>query len=472
VLKAQDRSKSWQLVALASVGVAIRLAPLMRADRTFVFRADDSYEYLQLAAGMRHGCGFARLIGGLCQSSEILRTPGYPVFLAIMPSISLALFGQALMSGMLCFAVGWWLQRYWNRAAALVGEGLVAFDVPSLVMSSELMSEALFQCIVFFAVASALFLLFLPRRQLVTAICTGLATALAIMIRPIGILLPLLTPLPFLLMPSVDHRRRWVAGVVAFGIPAAVIVAWSIRNYRVADYPGLSTVSAINLYYYRAADVIARDQGTLLEATRKSFGSKLGVPYEHIYEANFQSPELTERMNHLAIGILRAHAVQALAMTFQSAIYVALVPMRSPLARLLGTLGGSAGEGLSSGAPSLSRLRQTLLTTFSSPLLSVAVLVETLLTIALWIGLFAAVVRCRQQRAMYRVTTLYLAAVGLILILLAAGGEADARFRVPAIPLLSIVAALGYFPKRTAPAELGAMDTVRTSPPKRIVSPD
>jgi hypothetical protein len=457
LLKAQDRSKRWQLIALASVGVAIRLAPLMRADRTFVFRPDDSYEYLQLAAGMRHGCGFARLIGGLCQPSEILRTPGYPVFLAVMPSIRWALFGQALMSGIVCFAVGWWLQRYWNRAAALVAEGLVVFDVPSLVMSSELMSEALFQCIVFFAVASALFLLF-RHRQLVIAICTGLATALAIMIRPIGILLPLLTPLPFLLMPSVDHRRRWVAGAVAFSIPAAVLVAWSIRNYQVADYPGVSTVSAINLYYYRAADVVARDQGTMLEATRKSFGSKLGVPYEHIYEANFQSPELTERMNHLAIGILRAHAVQALAMTFQSAIYMALVPMRSPLARVLGTLGGSAGEGLSSGAPSLSRLRQTLRTTFSSPLLSVIVLVETLLTIALWIGLFAAVVRCSQQGAMYRVTTLYLAAVGLILILLAAGGEADARFRVPAIPLLSIVAALGYFPERTAPAELSAMD--------------
>jgi hypothetical protein len=34
----------------------------------------------------------------------------------------------------------------------------------------------------------------------------------------------------------------------------------------------------------------------------------------------------------------------------------------------------------------------------------------------------------------------------VILLTLAAGGEADARFRAPVIPLLAIVAAIGYFP--------------------------
>ena len=71
-------------LAIALIAIGIRLAPLLRSDLSFAFRPDDSFEYLQLADGMRHGCGFARLINGSCQPAEILRTPGYPLFLAAL----------------------------------------------------------------------------------------------------------------------------------------------------------------------------------------------------------------------------------------------------------------------------------------------------------------------------------------------------------------------------------------------------
>src|SRR5438128_8328806 len=154
-------------------------------------------------------------------------------------------------------------------------------------------------------------------------------------------------------------------------------------------------------------------------------------------------------MNHLATQILGAHWRAAGAMTLQSAIYLAVTPMRSPLASMLGTSGGSAGDGLNAGAPSVARLRDVLLRTLRSPLLTAAVLIELLLTMLVWIGIAVALVRYRRQPTQYRVWTLYLTLMAVILLVLAAGGEADLRFRAPVAPLLAAAAALGYFPEQS-----------------------
>src|SRR2546426_1147794 len=86
----------FSLIALfIALGLFFRLAPLVRSDLSFAFRPDDSFEYLQLAAGLRANCGFARLVDGFCQKPEILRTPGYPRFLALMSGVRAALGSQA-----------------------------------------------------------------------------------------------------------------------------------------------------------------------------------------------------------------------------------------------------------------------------------------------------------------------------------------------------------------------------------------
>jgi hypothetical protein len=62
-------------------------------------------------------------------------------------------------------------------------------------------------------------------------------------------------------------------------------------------------------------------------------------------------------------------------------------------------------------------------------------------------------IRCLQGGSHYRIWVLYLAAAGVLLLALAAGGEADARFRAPVAPFLAIAAALGYFPLTRAAEE-------------------
>lgn len=430
---------------LAAAAVLVRLGGLFHMDLSFAVRPDDSLEYRQLAQGMLHGCGFARMIDGVCQPSEILRTPGYPLLLTLMPDIRWVIVGQALMAGVLCLLLAARVGRRWGFAAAMVTEAIVAFGIPSIVMANEVMSEASFQLLVVLAVVPGLLMIARPRRPYAVAIGSGIAAAFAILIRPIGILFPFICPIPFLAAPSLRWRRRIALAAIAGGIPALTLAGWVMRNYEGTGFAGLSTVGEINLYYYRAANLAARERGVRLEAMRAPFGRRLGVPYQQIYKARVQSPALAARMERLALSYLERRPFATLAMTLQSALYLALTPMRSPLARLLGIAGASSGGGLNAGAPSLARLATVERKLVQSPVLATLVVVQMLTTLAVWAGVGLALKRCFSAGAEYRFWTLYLTGVAAMLLLLAAGGEADARFRVPAKPLLAIVAVLGYF---------------------------
>jgi hypothetical protein len=437
------------LIAITIISVAVRLAPLLRSDLSFAFYPDDSFEYLQLADGMRNGCGFARFINGACQPPEILRTPGYPVFLtAFGHNLRLVLGVQALTGGIVGLMIAVWLLQKWSFIAAVTAQLLIAFDLPSIVLANGIMAEALFQTLVAAAVLVSLLVEARPRAASALGFFTGVLGGLATLTRPIGIVLPLLLPIPFLAEHTIRCPRRLLAAGLAFGIPLIIIAGWAARNYESERYPGLSTVGAINMYYYRAANVVARQEGTGLEATWKLLGTRLGVPYERIYRADVQSAALAHRMNSLAFKVLVAHPTETLLMTAQASIYLAVTPMRSPVARMIGTVGSSEGNGLNAGTLTIKRVRDTLMTVLQSPLLTAMVLLQVVLTLFLWVGIVLAAIHCLRADVNYRLWVLYLLVTGAVLVVLAAGGEADVRFRSPAIPLLAAVAALGYVPKR------------------------
>ncbi len=436
-------------IAIALVAIAIRLAPLMRSDLGFTLRPDDSFEYLQLANGMRHGCGFARLINGVCQPAEILRTPGYPLFLAALGSnMRWAMVTQAVLGGIVCLLIAAWVAKYWSFNAAIVAELLVAFDLPSIVMSNSLMSEALFQFAIVLAIVPLLVAVKRRKNVALAGACAGLLAGFALMVRPIGIIVPIVLAAPPLSALWLSRRYRIASAALALGIPALILAGWAARNYIVAGFPGISTVSAINMYYYRAADIVARQNGTLLDDTHATFGARLGVPYDRIYEAGVQSPELAHRMTEMGLKTVEAHPFEAAIMTAQAFDYLALSPIRTQLANLLGdTAAMHVGNGLNAGSLNFGRIRRALGAISESPLLSALITFQVLTVLLVWVGLVIAILRCANSGVDYRLWVLCPAAAGVLLLLLASGGEADVRFRVPAIPLLAIVAALGYFPR-------------------------
>jgi hypothetical protein len=352
------------------------------------------------------------------------------------------------MGGVICIFVAWSMWRCWGIGAALIAESFIALDLPSIVFADHIMSEQLFQLMLVLAIVPPLLVLsgvLKDSKGTAAMVLSALMAGGAILVRPIGILIVFLTPIPYLLAAS-TRRTRMVTALIAFAIPLLMTLGWSARNYAVSGYFGLSNEGPINLYFFRAAQVVARENGAGLLQTQDEMGRRLGVGMDRIYDASVQSDALARRMDRLAVDVLLDHPMETLAMTLENAAYIALFPMRTQVAYVFGTSGGSPGWGLSSGAPSADRFTVELRKLLGSPALSVLVAFQVLMILAMWTGVIWALRRCLHAPIDYRVWTLYLTSVATVLLVTGAGGEADVRFREPAVPLLAIVAALGYFP--------------------------
>ncbi len=178
------------IAAIALFGVVLRIAPLFaRSGVDWAMKPDDSFQYIQLGQGLRAGCGFARLINGVCSAPELMRTPGYPLFLSLIPNLRGALAAQALIGGLLCLLMAVSIRKHWGIKAALVAECLIAADLPSVVATNQIISEPLFQLTLFAAVVAPLWSFskrYSSRHMAAVAALSGLLLGFAILTRPIG----------------------------------------------------------------------------------------------------------------------------------------------------------------------------------------------------------------------------------------------------------------------------------------------
>jgi 4-amino-4-deoxy-L-arabinose transferase-like glycosyltransferase len=131
---------------MAAVAILLRVVPVFQGGgiEKAMDPDTDSIAYIELADGLRHGCGFARFDGGGCAKAELDRTPGYPTFLAAFGNFRSALLAQALICGCLTWIAGAFAWTCWGMTAGLTAAALVSLDVPSIAYSAELMSETLF----------------------------------------------------------------------------------------------------------------------------------------------------------------------------------------------------------------------------------------------------------------------------------------------------------------------------------------
>jgi Dolichyl-phosphate-mannose-protein mannosyltransferase len=439
------------IMLLALVAIAVRLIPLTRRSTDFAILPPDSIQYLELSDGLRHGCGFARLVNGVCASPEILRTPGYPLLLTAQPGIRSMLMIQSVMAGTLCLLLAYWVNQRWNLSAALLAEAIVAFDMPSITAANVILSDAFFQFILFLAVIPALLAATTKRYRRIAwlmASWVGMAAALAILTKPIALILPVALLLPFLLSTHLSHRARIASAAVAFAIPIAVTFTWITRNYVMTKYFGLSTVSAINLCFYRAAAVIARVKGTRFEQAQRELVAKFGLILPQVYEAKTQSAQFARRMTILGQQILLAHPHETFLMTLKAILYIAVVPDRSGLAWVLGLPGGypQPHVGLATRPLSLGLIGVEVRHTLQSPVLMFLLIFQIALIGFVWLGVIRGLLRSKHTGADYRMWIRYLTAIAMLFIALAGGAEATVRFRVPIVPLLAVVTGLGYFP--------------------------
>jgi hypothetical protein len=363
----------------------------------------DSFTYLAPAGNLLRGLGFTHDNGII----ETLRTPGYPLLLAafgmhVVPVIVLQHLLNIVLAVSIYLLV---MRRLESRFIGLTAAILFATDTPTLHYANKILTETLFTALLFVVFALVLYAKKLP--------LAGLLTGALVLIRPVAIVYFVVVAICLAL------RRVRVRTIAVYAALALVLpLGWGLRNLHHTGVFTISSIGGMNLLSYRAAGALAIEDDGNFEAdlADESKGLEGDADTEiesrlHIPDAE-ELPEAIRSQYYSEIGwqVLRQHPRAAAMLTVRG---------------LLVNFFDSRWEGLEIVSSVPSTIVKLGLDAFTAILFVFAVIG----TAALW----------RRDRDL----AMIIGATVVYFLLISAGGEAEARFRVPVVPLYMIAAAAG-----------------------------
>jgi 4-amino-4-deoxy-L-arabinose transferase-like glycosyltransferase len=418
-------------VAVIVTGIVARVAWaawIAHAD-PLAARSPDTPGYLGPAHALIDAGRFS--LSPLDPTLMFVRTPGYPAFLAAILWITSSEWAispiQAAFSALTVAAVvvvGW---RLLGRTAGLVAGALLVLDPLQFMASGTILTEGIASVTVA-AIAVAGLFVFGRRRAgdvpVGAMFGLGAVVALATMVRPTmwfypAVLLVLLG-IRFRDVP----RRALVVRLLAFVAPILLVVGgWQLRNHSAVDSWQLSGATGLLLYCSNGARIEARTTGaTMLEARER-----LGCPTEgedpdgdctstEGWTCRIPDPGARgqgfDEWNHRGLQIMTDHPVQA--------------------ARIM-----VEGVVRQIGGPGTDTFRLYLDLPASPPLVLGLFSWNALLWALACVGAAAGL------RSGHRAYWAFVIATIAYVIVVSTGDAAYARYRVPIIPLLALLAANG-----------------------------
>jgi hypothetical protein len=450
------------LAATAGFLLVVRLCPLLQRPGVNWAMRNDSIAYIRLATGLAAGCGFAPRFGESCGPAELFRTPGYPVFLAAMPNLRIALVVQNVLGAGVCFLIGLFAWRRWGLFAGALAELLLGFDIPSIVNSNVVMSDTLFTSVITVAILIQLVAICegtLEGWTVVAILGAGLLLGIAALVRPIGQVLIIEAPIPFIFFHRVSSRKRVVLMLLALCLSSVTLIGWSYRNYERRGIWTFCTLPAIGIYTYQSAWVLAYDTGRSFEEVQAELirtmprigNSKSRETLSDRFDADpayaNQSEDLwsntydadPKEMEKRGARIVLEHPWMLAAADFKGLLRTCFFVQRYGLSYFFVSPRldlGRAGAGLS--------LRGQLLLTLSYPWLSFLLIVELAVLASTWIGVIMTLALTYQGRFRPIGPIFIPLCVAMLLLAASAGPLSEDRYRVPAMPMLAMVAAFGW----------------------------
>lgn len=346
--------------------------------------------------------------------------PGYPAFAAAVLSLTgdstrgLAL-AQCLVAAATLWLVYVLARRLLGDGPAMLAALLLALDPASAIYSVVSQPEALFTGLV---VASALALTRALEGRPRAALVAGTLLGLAMLVRPIGVLLPLAAAAVVVWRRGLSLPVARLAGLVL--LPGLLLGgAWVARNRAVTGVSFFAAIEGANGLYYRAAGALAMSEGIPVAVARSRLAEE----------------ELRRGSQHLdAGGRIRLQTGMMLEVLSNH-------PLGTLQAALQGWVRLSAGTGLSA----LSALRgdpDPEGNAGGKPLLN-ALLAAPLAVVLL--GAILAIPGIPASRSVGERQTLALSfAYVAYFLLMSSFLEANTRFRVPMTPFLCLLAGLGW----------------------------
>jgi 4-amino-4-deoxy-L-arabinose transferase-like glycosyltransferase len=395
---------------------------------------EDALEYQQLAENLVHSGAFSRSPKAPFHA-ETIRTPGYPLFHALIYHLfgghpHLAIVIQIVLSLATIYCVYRITALLFHERAGVLAAALMALDPVSILYSQQLMTETLFA---FCLTVSAFFFVkaLKAERGYADYAWGSFFLATATYTRPVSYYLGVIVPLAFFLYWLVTgHRTKAVKTfLVVLLIQVICVGGWQVRNYMQSGSAEFSYIKNVQLFYERAAGVVAIRDGISIEEARKKLSSRFynALPPE---AGEWTPTQLADKQASFAIEIIKAHPF----IYFGVAVRGAATLMAGP--SNMAPLFGLDNIALRSAVLSFDFNR-------FPPVVWLAVLSAWAYGLGVLVVLYAGIFRFVRQHV-WTVEVLFLLLVTAYLIIVSSGPEAYSRYRTPIIPILCVLSSAGY----------------------------
>jgi 4-amino-4-deoxy-L-arabinose transferase-like glycosyltransferase len=425
------------LLLAALLRLALPLAAWLTTRDPAAFTTADSSTYLEPARSLLSQGAFA--VGG---QPDIVRTPGYPLFLAIGMALGHAwLVTIALQILLSCLSVYLTYKIaesiFSNPRVSLAASLLYAMEPLSVLYTSKLMTESLFTTLVLAAV-------FMVSRYLrdgrsLHLLMAALAVSVAAYTRPVGYYLFIVLAAVVTCRPPL-RPAAVLRGLALAGLCLALLLPWSLRNQNRANYPGFSAISDVNLYFFHLPAVLAHRQGCTYLQLKLSRGMiDLESFFQHHPQARtWDQGQIYRYLHQQALQGILSDIPYFLYLHLKGMVLILVGPGTGEFLSLF-RAGGLAPPDLAYSLGLTAPAGQVLGTLFKHlPYLGLSLLLSTF-PVILMILAFAY----RRNWKHNRLQIFLLLATAFYFLFLSGGMTANSRFRHPIMPLLCVLAGPG-----------------------------
>jgi 4-amino-4-deoxy-L-arabinose transferase-like glycosyltransferase len=428
------------LVIAALLGIRFALFAAVHPGRPEALAAPDTPSYEGPAGALLRRGTFSSSITAP-GDPEVTRTPGYPLFIAAVqgvagPSRAAVVVAQIPLIALgLLFLHAGAIRLGFTRNAALTAVILAGLDPGSLLASQMVLPEALFTVLLTAMLYCGVRMTEETPGARWWGLATGLALAAATQVRPITYYF--IAPLVLWCWAACRLAGRTRRDALALGtlvlLPWLVLVGgWQVRNARVFGDATFSQIQNVNLYRYRGAAVVAAREGITLDDAQALLQKEA--------DANeLTGPERYRYFKTAGIALLRANPGLALRSTVAGFVRTVLGPGCIDL--YMYATGPLPEPGPLSGLAHLSPVAFWHRWVIPYPTLIVLLVLEGIFLAVLYAGsaatAFGSWSRIRATPAAHALWW----GCAVYLLVVSAGPEAYARFRVPVTPVLACYAA-------------------------------
>ncbi len=437
----------WLVISLLGISSITLYFFISATEPTRIF-SPDSYTYINSAHAMLQTGRFAVSPGEPYQP-QIMRTPGYPIFLAALFSIAgeryaLIILIQIFFSLGTVYLTYHIAARVWNRKIGICAAILLSLDLASFISTHQILTETLFTSIFLLTLMVGMLCISQPHKLPYGCTFYSLLLALTTLIRPItyyGMVFSLFV-FPIMWRRILECSYAKIFRLLCFLLlPWTLIIGgWHVRNYAVAGITEISGIQNYNLLFYRGAGIVAQRDNISFDEAQQSLG------YGHYTDIHPETQDwliaqLNQRWKREALSLFKKHPFLLLKIQIWGMVKLLFGPAETTLLDYLGYESGTTGP--AKDLFSLSFREYVQKWVMEAPLACTLFLVANMHLLTLYAGVALSITIAWQSHRAHWPIHLFLGSWIVYFVVISAGPEAYARFRVPIMPIFCIYAAHG-----------------------------